>query len=194
MPRAQKVREDKPTEATDACFLGSADAQSTDMAQCGQLYPHYGTTRTAAGAPLVNNILKCQLRPLRRGDYAGITFSDDQYKQLQQAFPTGVCDYAKPGVGQQRATPWMTLENGPGGEPLGPAPASAPLCASRRSVVFHLPRGARRVRVRVAGKPRRLRGKRRLNGNRRRQPHAQARLHDRRYTRRSTLRACPQRR
>src|SRR5204862_355122 len=107
------------------------DAQSTDMAQCGQLYPHYGTTRTAAGAPLVNNILKCQLKPLRRGDYAGITFTDDQFKQLQQAFPTGVCDYAKPGVGQQRATPWMTLEHGPGGEPLGPAPASAPLCASR---------------------------------------------------------------
>src|SRR4051812_42429520 len=199
VPRAQKVREDRPTEAVDGCFLGSADAQSTDMAQCNQLYPHYGTTRTAAGAPLVSNILKCQLKPLRRGDYAGVTFTDDQYKQLQQAFPTGVCDYAKPGVGQQRATPWMTLQGGPGGEPLGPAPASAPLCASRRSVVFHLPRGARRVRVRVAGKLRRVRG-RAFSVSLRGLPRGAvrvtitARRHGRRYTRRSTLRACPQRR
>src|SRR4051794_222825 len=122
LPRAQKVREDKPADAVDACFVGSANAQSTDMAQCNQLYPHYGTTRTAAGEPLTANTLKCQLKPLRRSDYPGITFSDDEFKQLQAAFPTGVCDYSKPGVGQQRATPWMSLQGGPGGEPLGPAP------------------------------------------------------------------------
>jgi len=49
---------------------------------------------------------------------------DAQWSQLQQAFPTGVCDYTKPGVNQQATVPWMTYKNGPGGQPLGNAPQS----------------------------------------------------------------------
>src|SRR3954471_5382578 len=45
VPQARKVREDKPADAVDACFAGSADAETTDMSQCGQLYPHYANTR-----------------------------------------------------------------------------------------------------------------------------------------------------
>jgi hypothetical protein len=72
----------------------------------------------------VHNILKCQLRPLDRGEY-DVAFTDDQWQRLQQAFPDGVCDYRKPGVGQQPSVPWLTYAGGPGGEPLGPAPTSA---------------------------------------------------------------------
>jgi hypothetical protein len=44
-----------------------------------------------------------------------------------QAFTTGVCDYSRPGIGQQPSTPWMTFAGGPGGQPAGPAPTSTPI-------------------------------------------------------------------
>ena len=131
---AQKVLADKPSDAVDACFVDPAAAEFglpstgqpieiTDTSKCATLYPHYGDTRTAAGAPQTDEIIQCQLEPLRRSDYK-VTFTDAEWTQLRQAFPNGVCDYSKPGVGQQKSTPWMTFANGPGGQPLGPAPKS----------------------------------------------------------------------
>jgi hypothetical protein len=37
----------------------------------------------------------------RMTDYFPNLFTDAQWSQLQQAFPTGVCDYAQAGVNQQ---------------------------------------------------------------------------------------------
>ena len=124
--RAEKVREDKPPDAVDACFLGSASAEVTDMSRCRQLFPPYGTTRTAAGEPLAGNVIKCRLKPLRRSDYH-VTFTEAEWRQLQLAFPSGVCDWSKPGVGEQPSIPWTSFEQGPGGRPLGRAPASTAL-------------------------------------------------------------------
>ena len=59
-----------------------------------------GTPRTVAGDPLTTDANKCQLKPLSRSDYGGITFTDAEWGQLQQIFPKGVCDYSKPGVDQ----------------------------------------------------------------------------------------------
>src|SRR5437899_12266638 len=93
---AQKVREDKPGEAVDACFPGNTVvSEVTDAAVCEAQFPHYETPRLAAGAPLSNQILKCQLKPLSRGEYK-VVFTEAQWTQVQQAFPTGVCDYSKP--------------------------------------------------------------------------------------------------
>jgi len=44
--------------------------------------------------------------------------------RLQAVFPRGVCDYGKPGVGQVAPEPWQSFIDGPGGKPLGAAPAS----------------------------------------------------------------------
>jgi hypothetical protein len=55
-----------------------------------------------------------------------VTFTDAQWAQLQKAFPSGVCDYTKPGVEQQPSIPWISFADGPGGKPLGPAPRSRP--------------------------------------------------------------------
>jgi len=52
-----------------------------------------------AGAPLTNDIIKCQLKPINFGDYK-VTFTDAQKARLKAIFPAGVCDYSKPGVGQ----------------------------------------------------------------------------------------------
>ena len=55
-----------------------------------------------------------------------MTFTDAQWAQLEAAFPTGVCDYAQPGVSQQPPKArWLTFADGPGGRPLGPAPAAS---------------------------------------------------------------------
>jgi hypothetical protein len=134
--QAQKVLADKPTDAVDACFVdpGAPEyglpstgqpVEITDPSKCATLYPHYGDTRTAAGGPETDDIIQCQLKPLKREDY-NVTFTDAEWAQLRSAFPSGVCDYSKPGVGQQPSTPWMTFAGGPGGEPLGPTPQSVP--------------------------------------------------------------------
>jgi hypothetical protein len=35
----------------------------------------------------------------------------DQQATLREAFPTGVCDYSKPGTGFQVAVPWLTYQD-----------------------------------------------------------------------------------
>ncbi len=42
-------------------------------------------------------------------------------------FPDGVCDWSRPGVNQVPFAGPLTFQDGPGGEPLGPAPVSMPL-------------------------------------------------------------------
>jgi len=73
-------------------------------------------------------VLKCQLKPLRRDDYP-VAFTDAQWQRLQQAFPTGVCDYSRLGVSQHGATPWLTYQDSDGtaiygGRALGALPRS----------------------------------------------------------------------
>jgi len=81
--------------------------------------------RQVAGGPLAENILKCQLKPLNAADYAPGTFSSAQLTRLQATFPDGVCDWSRPGVGQQEAVSPLTFAAGPGGVPLPPAPRSS---------------------------------------------------------------------
>ena len=70
-----------------------------------------------AGQPLTNDILKCQLKPLNPADYA-VALSASQVERLKKMFPTGVCDYRKPGVAQQQPNgTWHDFTAGPGGKP-----------------------------------------------------------------------------
>jgi hypothetical protein len=52
-----------------------------------------------AGAPLADDITKCQLKPINPRDYKA-TFTPDELQRLRSVFPGGVCDYSKPGVNQ----------------------------------------------------------------------------------------------
>jgi len=120
----------KPSEAFDLCYLtGDVNFTTpvTDMAKCDAdpRLPKHSSPRQVAGGPLTENILKCQLKPLDASDYLPATFTAAQLARLYAAFPDGVCDWSKPGVGQQAAVSPLTFENGPGGEPLGPAPQSS---------------------------------------------------------------------
>ena len=119
----------KPSEAFDFCFLTGDTTFSnevTDMALCDadpRLMKH-SSPRQVAGGALTENILKCQLKPLNAADYLPATFSGPQLARLLAAFPDGVCDWSKPGVGQQSAVSPLTFENGSGGMPLGPPPTA----------------------------------------------------------------------
>jgi hypothetical protein len=72
------------------------------------------------------------LKPLNfsDGDYNGVIFSASQQARLMAVFPTGVCDWSLPGVGQAHAE-LTTFKNGAGGEPLGEAPVSSKIPQGR---------------------------------------------------------------
>jgi hypothetical protein len=146
VPLGRKIIEDKPASLTDRCTNGAG----TDIpaAECDAVVQSYATPRIEAGMPLSDDTIKCELQPLERSHYQGLSVSDAQWARLQRAFPQGVCDYAKPGVDRVPTVPWLTYETGPGGTPLGVPPASRS-CVDRRklSVRIHQPRRRRIVSV-----------------------------------------------
>lgn len=132
-PIEQKVRRARPSSSKDFCYLTSDTSQSTkvfDQATCDAdpfLKPA-ASPRQVAGGPRSEDVLKCQLKPLSQSDYPANTFTAAQWTRMQNLFTTGVCDWSKPGVGQQSVsdTP-LTFKAGPGGQPLGAAPTSSRL-------------------------------------------------------------------
>jgi hypothetical protein len=130
VPRSQKVIEDKPADIHDQCSDGGGNKISDSL--CPDIVQVYETPRMVAGESIATDQNKCQLKPLDRDDYGGVTFTDAEWAQIQQTFPGGVCDWTKPGVDQQGAIPWMTYQDAAGnviygGTPLGPAPHSKPI-------------------------------------------------------------------
>lgn len=104
-----KVVKHKPAEAVDACFTPDGEkivepasyngSRIDTNGRCNALYPVHGEPRLMVGAPLTNDIAKCQLKPIDYADYK-VGFSDAQKKRMAAIFPDGVCDFTKPGVGQ----------------------------------------------------------------------------------------------
>jgi hypothetical protein len=125
-PLPDKIARHKPAEAVDACFRAGGvvqDVMCTDPATGLPGWQYYGNPRLVAGWPFTLDHFKCQQKPLGRSDYS-VVFTDEQWARLQGAFPSGVCDYSKPPVGQQPSIPWITFADGPGGHPLGDPPTS----------------------------------------------------------------------
>ena len=119
-----KVTRNKPLGLFDACINNGQFYEWRPGSICDSIFFYTGLSRLVAGAPITDDVLKCQLKPLVRTDYI-VTFTDAQWARLQQTFPTGVCDFSKPGIGQQPPIgPWLTFNSGPPGTPLGPPPTS----------------------------------------------------------------------
>ena len=122
-----RITANRPAAAFDFCnkpLDASHSTKVTDPAVCDgdpALKPH-SSPRQVAGGPLAENILKCQLRPIDRNDYNPVGLSDDQFNRLKAVFSDGVCDFAKPGVGQQPAVSPLDFSAGPGGVPLPDPP------------------------------------------------------------------------
>lgn len=122
----------KPATAFDFCFLSTDPTQSTkvtDFAVCDRdpRLAIHASPHQVAGGPRAENILKCSLKPFTLTDYSGIPLTTAQQARLNAVFPSGVCDWTKPGVGQQPPVSPQTYVAGPGGVPLPPAPTSSPI-------------------------------------------------------------------
>src|SRR3954466_1270976 len=123
---SQKIIQDKPSDLADRCTDGAGTELPSEG--CDETVAAYGTPRFGADEPLTDDVLKCQLKPLRKDDFP-VTFTAEQWSRLQKAFPAGVCNYGKPGVDQQKTTTWLTYQNAKGhviygGRRMGAAPRS----------------------------------------------------------------------
>jgi hypothetical protein len=123
LPLAKKLIRDKPADIHDQCSDGVGQVLPS-MEPCHAVVQIYTTPRVVAGESIATDNNKCRLKPLRRSEYTPIQFTDDEWTTLVKAFPTGVCDWSRPGVDQQSTIPWMTYQDRVGGRPLGAAPAS----------------------------------------------------------------------
>jgi len=114
----------KPADLQDDCFAANGERiveQPTFNMQalydntagaCNALYPPHAGMRLIAGGPLTNDILKCQLKAITPDDYT-VEFSGEEMARLQAIFPQGVCDWSKPGVGQQINETWLSFGPSP---------------------------------------------------------------------------------
>jgi hypothetical protein len=134
---AEKVAADRPADLKDRCSNIDGVEQVVvpgvgRVCELDAVQTKYGTPAMVAGEGIETDVNKCQLRPLRRSDYYPISFTDEQWTELEKAFPTGVCDYTKKGVDQQGTVPWQTYQKADGsvvygGRPLGKAPEGSGL-------------------------------------------------------------------
>lgn len=121
---ADKIVRAKPADLMEACWDAAGnrivELQTFDMGNlydntrgsCNQLYPPHAGPHLIAGGPLTNDVLKCQLKPLNPSDYPRVIFTEQEWSRLQATFPDGVCDWSRPGVGQD-AVPQTWLSFGP---------------------------------------------------------------------------------
>jgi hypothetical protein len=117
LPQIEKVVRNKPAVLQEGC--NTRDPNPTFIAQtqtrdpsttCHQLYPSNSFPREVAGADVAADIIKCQTKPLSPADYP-VTFTAVQWARLQSIFPSGVCDWSKPGLEQQAPIgTWVVIE------------------------------------------------------------------------------------
>ena len=102
----------KPDSARSRCQpRGAAEIvgdEANDDPACVAAFPVHEEPRMAAGEPRRGDVLKCALRPVEDSlDLYDVPLSDAQIARLAEIFPTGVCDYDRPGVGEAPFTrPW----------------------------------------------------------------------------------------
>lgn len=106
-----KVVTHKPATAVDGCWSDAATfvnekqtLSAIGNTTCNGLFPSWTASRIAAGGPVAGNIIKCTLKPIAASDYT-VMFSGAEMTRLQAIFPSGVCDWSKPGVNQSGVVP-----------------------------------------------------------------------------------------
>ncbi|HVL58504.1 MAG TPA: DUF6351 family protein, partial [Burkholderiaceae bacterium] len=108
----RSIGANRPAVAADSCFDATGQLQyagpdawagllePAPLGPCAARYPLHATPRIIAGAPTHGAMFKCALKPviaaIADGTYAPWTPNVFEIARLQQAFPQGVCDYARP--------------------------------------------------------------------------------------------------
>jgi hypothetical protein len=88
---------------------GTVDVGATPTT-CNAMYPASSYPRFDAGEPITGRTMQCTLKAVDAADYAGYAAlnpswtgaqRDADIAAIQAAFPGGVCDWSKPGLGEQ---------------------------------------------------------------------------------------------
>jgi hypothetical protein len=98
-----KVVRHKPADAVDAYWTPDGKrvnerASWEASTSWNKTYPVHLEPRLVAGAPVENDVIKCQLKPVDMADYK-VKLTSAQQARLKKVFPEGVCDWSKPSVG-----------------------------------------------------------------------------------------------
>jgi hypothetical protein len=98
-----KVVRNRPADALDAYWTPDGKrvnekASWDPNTSWNKTYPVHTEPRIEAGAPIANDIMKCQLKPVDFADYK-VKFSKAQQGKMKKIFKDGVCDWSKPSVG-----------------------------------------------------------------------------------------------
>jgi hypothetical protein len=101
----EKVVRNKPPGAADTCWdlSGNKIVEPATLApgtQCNTIYPYFSQPQLVAGQPLTKSVLKCHLKSINFKDY-NVSSTPSEQAQLRSIFPDGVCDYSKPGIGEE---------------------------------------------------------------------------------------------
>ena len=100
-----------PSQTSPTLQPGGLTATGTS-GPCKTAYPIHTDTRIAAGQPEDLYTLKCALTTINWSDYP-VTFTSAEKAELMSAFPTGVCDYRRPGPEEQRPVgTWLNYSLG----------------------------------------------------------------------------------
>lgn len=109
---SDKVIRHRPSDLVDGCWIKGKFVAETQTAHapgaCNREYPAGTTPRMVAGGPIADDIVKCALKPLLRTDYK-VSFTPSEWGALQSIFPSGVCDWSRPGVNQVPSLPWRSF-------------------------------------------------------------------------------------
>ena len=119
---------DAPLSLCDATVDATLFSSPRIEAGGGDQAPVNGVGEAVVG--FTDDRLDCDTMPLDDFVYAGAAFADvftaDQQAALRAAFPSGVCDYSKPGKGFQAAVPWLRYQDAAGDVVYGGVPMGAP--------------------------------------------------------------------
>ncbi len=103
--KREKTLRNKPKDLVESCFDPEGkrieEKQTFSGGKCNEFYPTYPSPRMVAGQSELQDIIKCQLKPVSPADYKA-KLTDAQMSRLKKLFSGGVCDWTKPGVGQEK--------------------------------------------------------------------------------------------
>lgn len=115
----QKVISAKPANAVDGCWSSLTDfiaepqtLSSTGNTACNTLFPSWVAARIAAGGPVAANVIKCAQKPVDAADYK-VMLAPADMARLREIFPSGVCDWSKPGPNQSGVVPYGSFGPSP---------------------------------------------------------------------------------
>ena len=101
---AEKVIRNRPTDLSDACSTSPTTKMNEIFGyqladQCETLFPTFGDTpRPRAAGSRSRRSMPAEAAEVRR---LPVSFTAAQQARLQATFPSGVCDWSKPGVDER---------------------------------------------------------------------------------------------